>query len=171
VPKQNRGETWKELYKRYLTIESEIANSDTPGATAISYALQEVHDTIPAYYKSPVQKRSHEPVAVISVHSVRDCYTPHWYASKFFARELNFMIRHYVTWGLSELNSRDGSNYSGISGWGFELSFRLPMNESRTTHAMDASDELRRNSISLNANNSLNAPEWPIRFLQSLGKL
>lgn len=53
---------------------------------------------------------------------------------------------HYVTYGFSELYEKESDNQQ-VSGWGFELSFRLQRSPS------DAAP-----------------PEWPVLFLQTLAR-
>lgn len=53
---------------------------------------------------------------------------------------------HFVTFGFSELNEKKSPN-KDVSGWGFELSFRL-----------------------LRSDTELTPPEWPVPFLQKLAR-
>jgi suppressor of fused-like protein len=53
---------------------------------------------------------------------------------------------HYVTFGFSELNEKKSKD-KNVSGWGFELSFRLLRQEGES-----------------------NPPEWPVHLLQKLAR-
>jgi len=142
-----KEKTWREVYKRNVKFEERIAKSSSPGITAISIAIEEVYgikletaSAQQAHCHSPntnSNRRSTEPIQTISVFSNSDGPIPHW---------------HYVTWGLSELHEKDSNNLEDVSGWGFELSFRL----AKTAAEMNV--------------DAIHAPAWPINFLQSLAR-
>lgn len=104
---------------------------EAPGWAALDRALATVHrGEVPHQFASEVayDLDSTSPLPAVSVYEGEG--PEHW---------------HYVTYGLTELFEKTSPNAS-VSGFGFELTFRLPR----------ATDEAR-------------PPLWPIRLLQGIG--
>jgi suppressor of fused-like protein len=104
--------------------------SATPGRDAIVESLNALYQgRKPRQFDNPLPG-GEDPLAMICVWQRADP-VPHW---------------HYLTLGLSELYAKQGSN-PFISGFGFELTFRL---------ALDAG--------------ATEPPAWPMHLLQSLAR-
>lgn len=104
-----------------------------PGWEAIDRALQPLYATQePRHYGTLLRYSlgGPDPLDGISVYK-REQPVPHW---------------HYVTYGLSELYAKE-SDDAQVSGWGFELTFRL---------RDDSGAE--------------EPPTWPLSFLQNLAR-
>ena len=104
-----------------------------PGWEAIDRALAPLYaDQKPKHYGTIVSYRlgGRDPLQGISAYS-RVSPIPHW---------------HFVTFGLSELYEKESDN-PAVSGWGFELTFRLAQKPSETE-----------------------PPTWALNFLQNLAR-
>jgi hypothetical protein len=109
------------------------AESEAPGWEAIDEALRPLYgSTEPKHYAAviPYALGGNEPLNGISVYK-NSAPRPHW---------------HFVTYGLSELFDKETEN-PAISGYGFELTFRLAC----------APDEEE-------------PPAWAMNFLQNLAR-
>ncbi len=107
--------------------------SDSPGWDAIDAALAPLYAGIePKHYAAalPAMLGGPDPLHGISAY-LRQEPVPHW---------------HFVTYGFSELFAKDSEN-AAVSGWGFELTFRLAC-------APDAAEP----------------PAWAVDFLQNMGR-
>ena len=105
---------------------------DAPGWDAITGALEAIHPGIePSHWGTVIRFRmgGPDPLDGLSAYRVDD--PPHW---------------HYVSFGLSELWDKQSEDAS-LSGWGFELTFRL---------ARRATDDV--------------PPVWPLNMLQNLAR-
>jgi suppressor of fused len=110
-----------------------VDTDDAPGWDAIDAALRRIYgDTEPAHWGSILKWRlgGPDPLDGISAYARTDP-VPHW---------------HYVSYGMSELYEKEGSD-PDLSGWGFEFTFRL---------ARAATDT--------------KPPVWPANLLQNLGR-
>jgi len=113
-----------------------LDDTDTPGWDAINAALLPLYaGQEPRHFGTalPYTLGGQDPLDGISVYWAQ-APVPHW---------------HYVTYGLSELYAKEGSDAS-TSGYGFELTFRL---------AADAGE---------NADST--PPAWPMNLLQNLAR-
>jgi hypothetical protein len=111
--------------------EDERYPVDAPGWAAIDRALAMVYPgVVPHQFasKTAYDLDSPSPLPAVSVHEGTN--PDHW---------------HYVSYGLTELFEKTSAD-PDVSGFGFELTFRLPR----------AADEAR-------------PPLWPIRLLQGIG--
>lgn len=106
---------------------------EAPGMSAISAALQALYEgRKPRHFENPhpLDLGGDDPLDGISVYR-RAEPAPHW---------------HYVTYGFSELFTKTSKN-PAVSGFGFELSFRVAAEP-----------------------DALAPPVWPLHLLQSLGR-
>ena len=111
---------------------------DTPGWDAITGACEQIYpeQTEPFHVSTlvPTFLGGDDPLHGISVYRA-DAPRPHW---------------HYVTYGLTDLyGEQNGPGDLGVSGYGFELTFRLADDE-----AMKAKEP----------------PAWPMDLLQNLAR-
>jgi len=107
--------------------------SESPGWDAIDAALAPLYAGVePKHYAAPLPAMlgGPDPLHGISAY-LRTEPVPHW---------------HFITYGFSELFAKEWEN-PAISGWGFELTFRLAC-------APDAQEP----------------PAWAINFLQNMGR-
>lgn len=108
-------------------------DADAPGWDAIDKALQTIYgDQKPLHWGTalPASQGGSDPIDGISAY-LHDGPPPHW---------------HLVTYGFSELYGKEGSA-PDVSGFGFELTLRLPV------ESADAPP-----------------PDWALDFLQNLGR-
>ena len=115
---------------RYPGRMNVMSNISTHGLHAIQSRLDVVYPNVEPAHFAPVQRFSEggpDPLDGISVYQNAD----HW---------------HYFTFGFSELGEKESDN-PDISGWGFELSFRL-----------------------LRSPDEAEAPQWPITLLQTVAR-
>jgi hypothetical protein len=106
---------------------------NAPGWDAIDRALAPLYsDQKPKHYGTLVSYRlgGSDPLQGISAYS-RVSPVPHW---------------HFVTYGLSELYEKESDN-PAVSGWGFELTFRLAQKPGE-----------------------IDPPMWALNFLQNLAR-
>lgn len=104
--------------------------SKESGWKFIEKSLAKIYKDLDPYHYGTVQKYNEggtDPLDGISVY--RNLQPLHW---------------HYITYGFTELYEKE-SDSADISGWGFELTFRL-----------------------LSETNEDAPPQWPIMFLQKL---
>ena len=121
-----------------MTIETRDAqdradNDSAPGWIAIDSALARLYPgQEPKHYGTLIKWRlgGRDPLDGISAWK-RESPLPHW---------------HFVTYGLTELYSKESAN-PAVSGFGFELTFRV---------ACDANDD--------------EPPRWALSFLQNLAR-
>lgn len=112
-------------------MEEELSDS-SPGWEAIDSQVALIYeDQEPRHYGTviPAMLGGPDPIDGISVFR-SDRPVPHW---------------HFVTYGFTELHSKEWEDPQ-VSGFGFELTFRLPINDE---------DE---------------PPTWALNFLQNLGR-
>ena len=106
---------------------------EAPGMSAISAALQVLYNgRKPRHFENPhpLELGGDDPLDGISVYQ-RAEPVPHW---------------HYVTYGFSDLFTKTSQN-PAVSGFGFELSFRVAAER-----------------------DAVEPPAWPLHLLQSLGR-
>ncbi|HEY7132400.1 MAG TPA: suppressor of fused domain protein [Candidatus Limnocylindrales bacterium] len=80
-----------------------------PGWRAIDRTFDRLHDSKPMHWGTVVRWRTGGPDPLDGISAYRADEPPHW---------------HYVSYGLSELYAKE-SDDAELSGWGFELTFRL----------------------------------------------
>jgi suppressor of fused len=108
------------------------SSEDAPGWDAIDNALAAIYrEAEPKQYGSMDDTTDEDPLAAVSVY-VRDSPAPHF---------------HFVTYGFTELWEKDPDDDSDVSGYGFELTFRL----ARSGEERDP-------------------PTWALHLLQNLGR-
>lgn len=116
------------------TNEQPGDSGEAPGWDAINAALAPLYgDQEPRHYGTalPAMFGGNDPLQGISIYE-SDVESPHW---------------HYVTYGFSELYAKETED-PDVSGYGFELTFRLPRNPK-------ANDD---------------PPVWPLNFLQNIAR-
>ncbi|WP_130873640.1 suppressor of fused domain protein [[Pseudopropionibacterium] massiliense] len=119
---------------------TEAGTEESPGWEAITEACERVYpDQIAPFHIGTLvpsflsDDEPDEPLDGISVYRAMQP-RPHW---------------HYVTYGLTDLYGEQGGSADGVSGYGFELTFRL------------ADDEAVR---------AKEPPAWPLNLLQNLAR-
>lgn len=113
--------------------DADAIDGDAPGWDAIDTALQMIYgDQKPLHWGTtlPASRGGSDPIDGISAY-LHDGAPPHW---------------HLVTYGFSELYGKE-SSAPDLSGFGFELTLRLPV------ESVDAPP-----------------PDWALNFLQNLGR-
>jgi hypothetical protein len=112
------------------TLESQ---DEAPGWLAIDAALQRVYGNVePAHFGTCISYSLGGPDPLDGISAYKsDEVAPHW---------------HFVSYGLSELYTKESQD-SGISGYGFEFTFRL-----------------------LRADDETEPPMWALNFLQNLAR-
>ncbi|MEV6302016.1 suppressor of fused domain protein [Actinoplanes sp. NPDC051861] len=109
--------------------------STAPGRDAIDAALAR---------RYPGVRPHHQPMAPATAGGLHGCSayrtTTHW---------------HFVTYGLSELGGKSPDDDPDFSGWGFELTLRIPAEEPMPTWPIDV---LRRAAQHVNSRGVLLEP-------------
>lgn len=108
-----------------------MTDLEAPGWAAIDAALQRLYPTqVPHQYTSPTAYEPDSPSPLPAITVWEASRPPHW---------------HYVTYGFSELFEKMSPD-PAVSGYGFELTLRVPRAEGEAT-----------------------PPAWGLRTLQALG--
>ena len=110
-----------------------MTENQTPGWDAITMSLSKIYANQEPQHYAPVVYHSlggSEPLDGISIYvnEKEKCY-------------------HYITYGFSELYEKETDN-PAVSGFGYELTFRLKYNELESTY-----------------------PIWPVNLLQNIAKM